>query len=352
MTTYRRMVALASSAFVAVTALACGSFSSSDTPAAATDGGGPDGLSAVDGTTNDATVGDTGPVADGATVVPVEIANGYTDLEGLAVTDSTVFVIEHDAGRVFAIPIAGGPPAIVDSTAGAPLGVAIANGYLYWSDFAGGTVKRRALAGGQTSGTTAIVGKSPFAIAPASDRIVVLALGAGDVGEVQQYPFDLATAGPSVGSLANPFDVAVYGGIIYWTESSSGRIGKGLTGTSDVVDFSLGETDCQSIAADATGVYWTRRSAGIVRMKTALGLVDLSTQEMSPHSLVADGSFVYWLTGDGKLRRASHAPGSPVTTLTSGFQTAFMQMRVRALAHNAQYLVWITTDGRILRVAK
>ena len=108
--------------------------------------------------------------------------------------------------------------------------------------------------------------------------------------------------------------------------------------------------------ADASGVYWTQPSAGLVRVSVSLGgpVDTLASNEVQPHSLVTDATSVYWLTHGGKLKRLAKGatPGTLATTFAAGFNTSFAEMRVRALAQNAQYLVWITTDGRVLRMAK
>jgi hypothetical protein len=338
--------ALGSGAVLAL-AVACGSFAGSEAPTS-TDAAPPP--RADGGPTDDAATADA---ADGAVQpgVPTELAQGLDDLAGVALTSTTVYLVEHAKGRVLSVPIAGGAQTTIDSSAGSPLAVAVANDTLYWADYGGGRLRRVPLAGGSILSARPTPGKNPFLITPASDRIVVVALGVGDVGEVQQYQFDFL-AGPSVGNLANPFDAAVYSGKIYWTESAPGRIGSGSIGAGDSADFVLGETDCQSIAADGSGVYWTRRSAGLVRRNLPIGTVSLAAQEVRPHSLVTDGAAIYWLSGDGKVRRLAKAGSAQATTIAEGYALDFAQMRTRALAVNDGFIVWITTDGRVLRLAK
>ena len=333
------------------TILACGSFSGSD-GASGPDGGleaappGAEGGTADGPASSDA---DAGSDSAGG-VAPTEIASGLSDLEGIAATGSTVYVLEHDAGRVSSVPIDGGTIGTVDGNSGSPLGIVVANGSVYWSDFGGRLVKRQPFDGGASSSTTTN-DKGAFAIAAASDRIVVATIN-GSVGEVRQFMFDL-TSGPPVGALGNLFDVAVFGGDVYWTESGSGRIGHGKTGDATNDTFAMDPSDCQSIAADSSGVYWIKRAQGLIRSKVSGAVVDIASGEQSPHSLTADGTYLYWLTRDGKLRRLAHAPGSKPTTLAEGFDADFdSQLRARALALTPTYLVWITKDGRILRLPR
>lgn len=347
MNTRRQLATVACSALLVAMAFACGSFGGAD--AAPDTDSGIDALATGDGGPTEASRTDDSATSEGG-AGPVEIARGLDDPEGIAVTESTVYVTEHTRGNVRSFSVQGGPYTDLVTNSGSPTGIAIAGGFVFWSDFGGAKVSGLSLDGGSTLSTTTS-GKGPFAIAPASDRIVVMALAGSDVGEAQQYTFDLL-AGPSVGPLANPFDVAVHEGSIYWTEASNGRIGRGQIGVATNGDFVTGEMDCQSIAADPDGVYWTRRASGLVRTKATGGAMTLASNEETPHSLVADTKSLYWLTGDGKLRGLSHGTGAAVRTIASGFGADFAQMRVRALAYNTLYLVWITTDGRVLRVPR
>ncbi len=328
--------------------VACGSFSGSDEasgPDAATPG-------IEGGTTDGPASGDANAGGDSAgRAVPTEIASGLTDLQGIAATDTTVYVLEHNDGLVRSVPIDGGTIGTVDGNAGAPLGIAVANGSLYWGDVGvAHVVKRQPLDGGALSSTTTD-DKGAFAFAAALDRMVVATTN-GSVGEIRQFMFDLAS-GPVVGVLGNVFDVAAFGGDIYWTESGSGRIGHGKTGDGTNDTFAMDPGDCQSIAADSSGVYWIKRTPGLIRSTVSGAVVDVASGEPSPHSLTADGTYLYWLTREGKLRRLAHAPGSQPTTLAEGFASQFdFQLRARALAWTPKYLVWITTDGRILRLPR
>jgi hypothetical protein len=152
----------------------------------------------------------------------------------------------------------------------------------------------------------------------------------------------------------NPFDVAVQGSNVYWTESSGSRIGTVAIGQSNGTTLADGEADCQSIAADASGVYWARPDGGLVRaMRTdAAGATDLATGETHPFSLAADDSGVYWLTTDGKLRRKRVDQELPPVVLAAGFAATFTTGYVHAIALTSRYVVWLTSDGRVLRIGK
>ena len=316
------------------------------------DGGSEGGQSGLDGSATDALATDGATDAtDSEVAAPVELARGLVDLSGVAVTETTVFVAERTPGRVRSTPIGGGSIADVSTNAGAPTGLAVTTTDLFWCNFGGKELLRRPLAGGPIASHT--TSTSPFQIAIAADRLVTATLdGLLGAGEIQQYTFDL-NAGPSVGiATGNPYDVAALGTDFYWTESATGRIARGQTGLNTNKDLvASGESDCQSIAVDGAGVYWARPSNGLIRMALTGNASDLATNEVAPHSLAADGQALYWLTGDGQVRRSTHMDHK-ISTLATGYMTAFSDGRAQALAVTSKYVVWLTTDGRVMRVAK
>lgn len=54
----------------------------------------------------------------------------------------------------------------------------------------------------------------------------------------------------------------------------------------------------------------------------------------------------------GTLRRKAIGQELPPATLAKGFASAFAGLHVKAIALTRQYVVWITTDGRVLRTDK
>ena len=344
----RRLGAVAFGAGAAIVVAACSHSYAEDAPPV---GAVPEAGVADSSVTIDADVVADGVAPPDASPTYVELAKGLDDLTGIAATETDVYVLERGTGIVRAISIGGGPLRDIEKGAGSTLGIAVVGGSLFWGDFGGAAMKKKGIAGGATSVVTTGA-KGPFAVAATNDGVAVLTLGAGEVGELQQYDLDLV-ARPTVGPLANPFGVAFFGDALYWTESGSGRIGQSR-GSLINDEVASGETDCQSIAANATGVYWTRLSAGLVRVKAlaSSGVTSLATGEVGPHSIAVSDADVYWLTTDGRLRRKRVGQELPPANLATGFPSAFSQMRTRALALTSNYVVWITTDGRVLRTAK
>ena len=281
----------------------------------------------------------------------IELATGLTDLAGIAATETDVYFTELAPGNVSSVPIAGGGVSTIVTKTGAPGPIVVAGGFVFWGDTGAAMLNRRALVDGSLTTTTLAPGKNPRAMAASADRLVVTIPLGPSGGEMQQYAFDFTAGAPVVG-LANPFDVAVAGASIYWTESSGARIGIGAIGNATNQQLAMSETGCESIAANAAGVYWTRPDDGLVRTATldgAAGATTLAAKELAPMSVTADETDVYWLTGDGLLRRKTLRQELPPATLAKGFSSTFIDKRVRAIALTSKYVVWITTDGRVLR---
>ena len=345
---FRRLGAVAFGAGAALIVVACSQAYAEDTkPVEALPEAG-----AADSnvTSSDADI-DRDSVAPDASATYVELAKGLNDLAGIAATETDVYVVERALGNVRALPIGGGTPTYIESGGGTPRAIAATGEAVYWGDFGGAWLK--SLSAGATRTVTTGT-KSPFAVSATKAGVAVLAIGSGDVGELQPYDANLIP-GFKFGSVSNPFDVAAYHDAFYWTEAGAGRINQSQFGSSTSTELATGETDCQSIAANATAVFWTRPSQGLVRMKKLSSLTpgSLVTGEVGLHSIAVDDSDVYWLTSDGKLRRKRTGPQElPPATLASGFGSAFAEMRTRAIALTSKYVVWITTDGRVLRTDK
>jgi hypothetical protein len=233
--------------------------------------------------------------------------------------------------------------------------VIAANGdNVFWADTILGELSSRPGAGGATPITVSTPTTHHVALAAAVDGIVLLSAGPpGLMGGLQQWAVSLATSQPAIG-LSNPHDVTVAGTAIYWTESA--QVSKGAIGASTSSVVASGETGCESIAANAAGAYWTRPNEGLVRSSVpvggTVGASSLAEKEVLPSSIAADDTDVYWLTGDGRLRRKTIGQELPPATLAKGFASAFAGTHVKAIALTSMYVVWITTDGRVLRVAK
>ncbi len=282
---------------------------------------------------------------------PTVLASGFDHLSAITATESTVYFADQVKGAIYAVPIEGGMPAELVKGSFAPSALAVAGANLFWADGGKATLNKTPLAGGPTT-TVPSGARTPIAMTVAANTLVVALLGTSGLGDVQQYDFDL-TPGPTIADVANPFSVAAVVSDYYWSESAGGTIAMGQAGDTSRTVLAPGETDCQSIAADSLGVYWAQKSLGMVRahLSATPGVVSLATSEAGPFSLAADESGVYWMTKDGKLRRSTRSE-LPLSTLAHGFAATFSSGQIRALALTTTRIVWITSDGNVLRLDK
>lgn len=301
--------------------------------------------------------------SDASTAAPQVLASGYNGLVAVAATETTVYFSDQGTGKVHAIRLEG-DSAVTDALVASAVTAMVVNAQpdgvdtLYFVERGQNVVGRKQ--GMTNSAVIASNGVGPFGIAirTAGDASlgtrVVVAGAVGTNTELQQYDGSLVFLSAIDRGAANVFDVAALGPSFYWTESANGVIAKSDWDNGMSVKLATGESDCQAIAVDAAGVYWTRPSSNSVRARNAMSgaVSSLGTNESAPVSIAADQSGVYWMTKDGKLRRSSRNE-TPIKTVAQGFASSFsLTAHIHAIALTSKYVVWITSDGKVLRTAK
>ena len=339
-------------AAVVLASVACSSFHS-DAPAAeapSPEGGdaGAEAAALLDGGVVDS------PAAEGsAPAVTVTLASGYAQLHALAATETDVFFSDEASGKVWTVPIVGGTSARLLASSGAPASIAVAGGGVYWADTSGYAVKRADILTGSVTSTPTTVDEHVSMLASTSDRIFGMVGNNGGVGALLQYGLDLAPmAGATLDGLTNPFALTSQGNTAYWTEGSPSEAVRSLDeGSSTPVTIGI-EHDAQSITADDAGLYWARPIDQLIRGRLNNGpLITLASGEPQPYAIAADGTYVYWTTSNNELRRAGHLDNGTSSLVASGF-TRVVDEHVRAIAVTKEYIVWLTEDGKVLRLHK
>lgn len=353
---------------VALVATACSSFtadaeSSNDAAAAA------------DGTLADAADVDATQAQDAGISPPPNdafvLGQGFGMLSSIAANEASVFVGDQGAGRIFEISLEnGGVPTELGQVMNPTTLAVSAGGALFWGDTSASLLGRIGGSSGSAGNaqiiTTNMVQPTSIALATPEGQATAsrLLLGGANLtsgfGEVQHYdPNTLIgvanTSAPPMPAPVNLYDVTSHEGTLYFTDASRGRIYIGtVAGTTAPAELVSGETDCRSIAADAAGVYWARPQDGVVRWRLGDGsnvMKTLAGNQDQPRSLAADASGVYWMTGDGFIRRHKRSE-TPPQVFAQGFQSAFINQYLQTIALTSKYVVWITTDGKVLRAAK
>jgi hypothetical protein len=334
---------------------ACSSFSEGE---AAPDTGMPDASGPVD---LDAEAPDTAVLPDsgrGPSAVTV-LASGFTGLAGVAATEEQVYFVERSTGIVHAVPLGGGATTDFarEALLPSPAGVVVSGGLVLWIDPSARMVAYRGVTGTTTSVLTVSDSLWPRSIATSASAgapQIVMTVSDQDEssgGSVLELSSFASAPTYVASSFGTPFDVALLGKQVVWTDKSIGEVWAAELGGSGGAAFAMGELACESIAIDAEGIYWTKPAEGAVRMAlspTAAPPTSLASGELKPFSLVADASGVYWMTEDGKLRRSTRSE-LPLQSVADGFASVFPDHHMQAVALTSKYVVWITSDGKVLR---
>lgn len=346
---FRRLgaVAFGAAAVVALAAGAACSHSYAEEPSAdasAVDSGAA--ADATDEATTDASAAD----ADGAAKSFVELVTGRGALTGLAATEKYVYFTEATNSTVSTVPIEGGPVTTAFTAAGVPSALVAQGPLLFWADKSG--VVRASVTDSSTSSRNTLA-PQVGALAVVTDQLVVLSRTPPPaLAAVEFFDLTLMPAG-SVTLTGDAVDVAVSAAAVYWTETG-GHVSTTNFGGVIGINLVSDEPGCEFIAANLSGAVWTRPNAGLVRFFAAptATVGTLAALEKAPSSISGDGTDIYWLTGDGKVRRKTIGQELPPATVASGFPSAWAGTHVHALAVTSKYVVWITTDGRVLRTDK
>jgi hypothetical protein len=342
----------ASLAAVVLMPAACASFSSDNAPvtgsseagAANEAGNGAEG----GGATTD------GPATEGSTPATlVELSSGYGNLRAITASETDVFFVDQaNGGGVFSVPIIGGSRTVL-STGGAPSSIAVLGDYVYWTDPTTRTVVRKSIGTGMQNGTTAEPGTDPpptIVVAATNGVVTLIGTNTATPGRLDQYGLDLPPSPMAIiGGITNPFSVAAFGTSFYWTEGGPGFVASADVGGT-IRKPLFQESDPEAIAADAAGVYWTVPSQGKIRGSLdGKSAITLASGQNDPRSIAGDGTYVYWTTLDNELRRAGHIDGGTSSVFASGFM-AINEIHVRGVAVTSKYVVWLTADGKVLRL--
>jgi len=132
---------------------------------------------------------------------------------------------------------------------------------------------------------------------------------------------------------------------IYWITSSRGNTINMVLRAGGGPRALLEDTDgIRSLAADASGVYWTSSNA-VRKIGSDGAAFILAGGQSSPNAIATDQDSVYWANGDGTINRVSKAGGS-ATPLASGLSTTSVE-----LALDETSLYWIS-DGLVQSAPK
>lgn len=288
----------------------------------------------------------TAEIVDGRCLQTLALPPVQERFWALAVDATTVYWAERNigafTGRVLSIPLEGGPPTVLASGSMDPVGIAVDDANVYWTDTADpdGQVMKLPKSGGAP---TALATEQPWAHGIAIDAaniywtntvsmdqgsVNTMPIGGGaptTLAAQQDSPHSIAVAGGSVfwatlvgvmrvpiggGSATVAADGAFPGALtadgthLYWANSGypGGKIMKLPLAGGDAIELVPTSHDSVvGVAVDDTSVYWTTIEAGAV-MKVGLdggATTQLVSRQVQPRAIVADATSLYWVNSGG-----------------------------------------------------
>jgi hypothetical protein len=281
---------------------------------------------------------------------PTIVATGLTAPVGLAIDDAWVYFTDTNADNVMRVAKAGGAPvAIVPHQFAAseqPYGIAVTSTQIFWTAYFAAFIGRAGLAG-----------ESPLLLSTGQGYATRIAVDDTSVywiipGGIRKIGRDGGTA-VAIGAQSGARDLVVDPTGVYLTSSglSSGGglvVRMGLGGEAPVT-LASGLNDPQGIALDPTHVYWTEKGGGTV-MKVPRGggaATVLASGQQAPLGLAVVPAGVYWTNSTGgTVMNVGLDGGSPVT-LVSG------QQRPTQIAVDACDVYWLDeAAGTVSRVPR
>ena len=246
----------------------------------------------------------------------------------LALDATSVYLTnEHDQANIWEIlriPRAGGAPVSVDSGASPYVDLAVDAQSIYWTEEAGGVVRKKPLSGG-ASVLLAASGNS-------TTKAAFIAVNAVGVYWATRFPAEGSTSGTLDGAIL--------------TTSLDG-------GT----PVTIARTVAKALAVSASNVYWIADDA-VFQVPIAGGTpTQLASKQDKPRFLTIDASHVYW-TNEGSIWNSSGFYEGSVMRVAIGGGTpaAFARKQDIAgpLALTGQGVYWAvsTPTPTVVRLAR
>ena len=179
----------------------------------------------------------------------------------------------------------------------------VAAGHVYWTREPD-DIERVPIDGLPDGGTTILLSLNALSNGITADQDMVYWVNRLD-GTVKKANLTLGSE-QVLGFGDQPWDVAIDGTSIYWTERGSapgvGRVMQASKSDgSGLKEIALTQDGPRGIAIDDTHIYWANQEEGAVRRAPiGGGAVELlASEQEKPVNVAVDGTHVYWTTSTG-----------------------------------------------------
>jgi sugar lactone lactonase YvrE len=305
----------------------------------------------------------------GGVCQPVVMASGQANAVAIAVGGGYVYWTEYGAGAVRRCPVTGcgaSPETVATVSGSYTMGLAIDATDAYFSAKVAanpslGSVYRVPLDGSA----------QPTELATNLDHPVWMAIDSANVywadwgdGRLMYCPLGVACASPTVvytqtgGPNMGPNGLVSTGAALLWVSDDGNARRCTIASCTTPTVLASGLNAPTAIAVDATTAYWTNQGAASVMKCLISGCGNspslVASNEPGAYAVAVDASGIYWTQGTGGLVRMCPASGCTGGAVTLG--SGFSQPAGIALDADAVYVAVYGsnsgTNGEVVKIAK